>query len=522
MKIIGVHTEHDGAVALVEDGRLTGYIEAQKDNRFRYAKLKVNTLEAALQQLEGEPDVLAVGGWFKRDGGYHGCEDSVISVRSLDDNEPPMQRFCTSHERAHIFCTYSLSPFEQGKPCYALIYDGDIGTFCSIDKNCKITRIATPVTQPGQRYSFLYELAHRAYSDECRGYSFGVAGKLMALASLRDNSELQPAEQELMRLLLDDFDSLKLRKSQFKHSPFWNAGHLDEQFRRFAYKFSAALFDRFYATAKVELKDHRPLLIAGGCGLNCDWNSKWRNSGLFEDVFVPPCTDDSGIAVGVAADAQRFFSGNAKLEWDVYAGEPFQHDTTVPEEFESYELDYDRVAQQLQQGAVIAWVQGQYEIGPRALGRRSLLASPFAREMADRLNRIKQRESYRPVAPVCLEEEVSKWFEWQGPSPYMLDFQMVRSPQLQAVTHDDGSARVQTVNAEQNRPLYELLRAFTKLTGAGVLCNTSLNFPGNGFINRMSDLVRFTIERDLDAMVVDNRVYEHRQRICAKTNLREQ
>jgi len=104
----------------------------------------------------------------------------------------------------------------------------------------------------------------------------------------------------------------------------------------------------------------------------------------------------------------------------------------------------------------------------------------------------------------------------------MLDFQMVRSPQLQAVTHDDGSARVQTVNAEQNLPLYELLRAFTKLTGAGVLCNTSLNFPGNGFINRMSDLVRFTIERDLDAMVVDNRLYEHRQRICAKTNLREQ
>ncbi len=512
MKIIGLHTEHDGAVALVEDGRLTTYVEAQKDNKVRYSKLTGDRLASALGYLEGEPDVLAIGGWFERDGGYHGCDDSVISVEPLDDSDPHTQRFATSHERAHIFCAYSMSPFEQGRPCYALIYDGDIGTFCSIDENCKITRIATPVTEPGHRYSFVYELAHRDFADDSRGWAIGVAGKLMALASLRDDSQLRPEEQELMSVILNGFDSLKLKKGQLRHSPFWNAGHLDEQFRRFAYKFSAALFDRFYATAKEHLKNRWPLIIAGGCGLNCDWNSKWRDSALFEDVFVPPCTDDSGIAIGVAADAQRFFSGNAKLQWDVYAGEPFQHDAAAPEEFETYELDYEHVAHLLNRGAVIAWVQGQYEIGPRALGRRSLLAPPFAKETADRLNQIKQRESYRPVAPVCLEEEVSKWFEWQGASPYMLHFQMVKSPQLQAVTHDDGSARVQTVNAEQNRPLYDLLRAFAKLTGAGVLCNTSLNYPGRGFINRMSDLVKFAIERDLDAMVVDDRFYVRRRR----------
>jgi predicted NodU family carbamoyl transferase len=510
MKIMGLHTEHDGAVALVEDGQLTAYIEAQKDNQVRYAKLSTDRLAAALQYLEGEPDVLAIGGWFGRDGGYHGCEDSVISTQPLD-NESQTQRFSTSHERAHIFCAYSLSPFEQGRPCYALIYDGDIGTFCSVDENCKITRIATPVTEPGHRYSFLYELAHHDFPDDSRGWSYGVAGKLMALASLRDDSQLLPAEQELMKLLLNGFDTTSLQKGQLRHSPFWNAGHLDERFRRFAYKFSAALFDRFYATAKAHLKNHWPLVVAGGCGLNCDWNSKWLDSGLFEDVFVPPCTDDSGIAIGVAADAQRFFTGNAKLRWDIYAGEPFLQDVPSLEEFENCELDYQRVAQLLQQGAVIAWVQGRYEIGPRALGKRSLLAPPFTKETASRLNRIKQREGYRPVAPVCLEEEVSKWFEWEGASPYMLHFQLVKSPELQAVTHDDGSARVQTVNASQNKPLYELLRAFSRLTGVGVLCNTSLNFPGRGFVNRMSDLVRFAIERDLDAMVVDDRLYTRRR-----------
>jgi hydroxymethyl cephem carbamoyltransferase len=510
MKIIGLHTEHDGAVAILQDGRLTVYVEAQKDNHIRYAKLNGNKLNDALQYLEGEPDVVAIGGWFGRDSGYHGCEDALISVAPLDDSDTHTQRFTTSHERAHIFCAYGLAPFEQGRPCYALVYDGDIGTFCSIDENCKITRIASPVTEPGHRYSFLYELAHRDYPDDSRGWSYGVAGKLMALASLRDTSQLQPAEQELMGMLLNGFDSMKIRKAQLHESPFWNAGHLDERFRRFAYKFSAALFDRFYASARENLKNHWPLIIAGGCGLNCDWNSKWLDSGLFEDVFVPPCVDDSGIAIGVAADAQRFFTGKAKLEWDVCAGEPFQHDADVTEEFETRELDYDRLAQLVADGAVIAWVQGQYEIGPRALGRRSLLAPPFAKETTDRLNRIKERESYRPVAPVCLEEEVSQWFEWQGASPYMLHFQLVKSPRLQAVTHDDGSARVQTVTAEQNQPLYELLSAFARRTGVGVLCNTSLNFPGRGFINRMSDLLRFATERELDAMVVDNLMYIRR------------
>jgi hydroxymethyl cephem carbamoyltransferase len=509
MRIVAYHTEHDGAVAIVKDRRLLAYVEAQKDNQVRYAELTSDRLAAALQYLDGEPDVLAVGGWFERDGGYHGCDDSVINVKSLDADETHARRFSTSHERAHIFCAYSLSPFEQGRPCYALIYDGDIGTFCSIDENCRITRLATPVTEPGHRYSFLYELAHRDFPDDSRGWSYGVAGKLMALASLGDEAHLLPAEDELMRVLLNGFDSGTLRKEQLRHLPFWNGGHLDERFRRFAYKFSAALFDRFYSFAKANLKNGWPLLVAGGCGLNCDWNSKWRDSGLFEDVFVPPCTDDSGIAVGVAADAQRHFTGDAKLRWDVYAGEPFLHDRDVPEGFESYELNYERVARLLSDGAVVAWVRGRYEIGPRALGNRSLLAAPFSKEMTERLNCIKRRESYRPVAPVCLEEEVSEWFDWRDPSPYMLHFQLVKSPKLQAVTHDDGSARVQTVNAGQNKPLYELLRAFAALTGAGVLCNTSLNYPGRGFINRMSDLVRFVVERGVDAMVVDDRLYVH-------------
>jgi hydroxymethyl cephem carbamoyltransferase len=222
---------------------------------------------------------------------------------------------------------------------------------------------------------------------------------------------------------------------------------------------------------------------------------------------VPPCTDDSGIAIGVAVDAQRHFSGSAKLKWSVYSGATFEYDISVDDRFNESEANLDTIANLLLNGAVIAWVTGRYEVGPRALGNRSLLAAPFREEMRDRLNSIKGREGYRPIAPICIEEQVSQWFDWRGPSPHMLYFQRVLSEQLRAVTHDDGTARVQTLNGREHPQLYQLLCAFSRVSGFGVLCNTSLNFPGRGFINRMSDLARFVEERGIDAMVLDDRVF---------------
>jgi hydroxymethyl cephem carbamoyltransferase len=157
------------------------------------------------------------------------------------------------------------------------------------------------------------------------------------------------------------------------------------------------------------------------------------------------------------------------------------------------------VARLLKQGCVVAWAQGRCEIGPRALGNRSLLAAPFDVAMRDRLNGIKEREEFRPIAPICLEEDVSRHFEWTGPSPYMLFFQNVTDQRLRAVTHIDGTARVQTVNRSQNAAMTDLLLAFRAETGVGVLCNTSLNLRGSGFISRTSDLYNFCKARKIEA-----------------------
>jgi hydroxymethyl cephem carbamoyltransferase len=123
------------------------------------------------------------------------------------------------------------------------------------------------------------------------------------------------------------------------------------------------------------------------------------------------------------------------------------------------------------------------------------------------LNAIKQRESYRPIAPVCLEASASTWFDLSYPSPHMLYLVSVRSDRLAAVRHVDGSARLQTVNRDQNPALHDLLLAFEALCGVPVLCNTSLNQRGRGFINRLSDLMHFATERGLDGFVVGDRFF---------------
>jgi predicted NodU family carbamoyl transferase len=256
------------------------------------------------------------------------------------------------------------------------------------------------------------------------------------------------------------------------------------------------------------MKKRMPLLITGGCGLNCDWNTKWREANLFSEVFVAPVANDSGSAIGTAIDAQFYFTGDPKIEWNVYSGLEFVADDAYDASlFDEYETNYALVADMLASNLILGWVSGKSEIGPRALGHRSIIASPFQDSTRVRLNEIKQREQFRPIAPVCLEEEAARWFDCDRPSPFMLYTHRVSTDALPAVTHVNGTARIQTVSGVTNRRLHDLLRAFKARTGYGVLCNTSLNFQGRGFINSIADLSSYAVERGLDGFVIDGRSY---------------
>lgn len=516
MKIFAYKPGHDGHVALVEDGRLVFSIEAEKDSGPRYAPLSPENILHGLSLVDGIPDVVAVSGWLKSfrpmadpiGAGYFDADGSKTIDRSQRLLGRDTRHFSSSHERSHIVGSYALSPFPQGEPCYALVWEGVIGTFYGIDGDLKVTRLGTPLSGPGHKYAFIYGLADPTYPADARKSRREDAGKLMALAGFGGEGRETAEERRLMdRVLAHDAVASALRKADFADSPFFNIGLETQAFRDLARRFQSEIFERFHDFARKNMRDGLPLLVSGGCGLNCDWNSDWRATGLFGDVFVPPCANDSGSAIGTAADAQFALTGKVKLEWSVYAGEDFIIDDTEPKGFVPERRDDAEIARRLADGAVFAWVQGRYEIGPRALGNRSLLAAPFTAETHARLNAIKRREGFRPIAPIMMEEELDRLFHNHGTSPHMLYFQRVKTDALKAVTHVDGTARVQTVSRVQNSRIYDLLSAFKRLTGYGVLCNTSLNFNGKGFINRMSDLALYARQTGLDGFVVGDRFY---------------
>lgn len=519
MRIFAYKPGHDGHVALLDDGKLAFSIEAEKDSGARYAPITPELLLHGLSLCRDIPDVIAVSGWMNSfrpmadpvGAGYFGIGPESVSLETRSFQGREVRQFSSSHERSHLIGGYSMSPFEQGTPCYALVWEGVIGAFYRIDADLAITRLGTPVTGPGHKYGFLYGLADPTYPPDARKSRREDAGKLMALSAYgRENAETPEERRLIERLIAHDAAETALRKADYRDTPFFDIGLDDTSFRDLARRFQLAVFERFYNFARDHLTDGLPLLIAGGCGLNCDWNSLWRESGLFADIFVQPCANDSGSAIGTAADAQFHLTGNAKIDWTVYAGESFVHDAADLAGFEAMPLDLAKVADELAKGAVLAWVQGRYEIGPRALGNRSLIAAPFAKETHARLNQIKKREGFRPIAPILMEEELDRLYHHNGPSPHMLYFQKAKTDALQAVTHVDGTARVQTVSRDQNTEIHTLLDAFRARTGYGVLCNTSLNFNGKGFINRMSDLVRYAHETGLDGFVVGSAYYRKR------------
>jgi predicted NodU family carbamoyl transferase len=517
MKILAFKPGHDGSIAILENGNLMLSLEAEKNSFERHESLTSEIVLGALSKINDIPDVIAVGGWLKGSGSPISESDigaGYIGINRIIDEYSyfcgkKVKKFSSSHERSHILCSYGMSPFEQGKPCYVLVWEGILGDFYEIDEVLNITHIGKVMNQPGVKYSVPYWIAQNFIRD---GSKLSVAGKMMALAGFSEHVNMNKREIELIDFIVNSPEDIwKLKAQDFAWSPFLGIGVESQEFKNLARKISDYIFNQFYEFAKNNLPKRIPLLIGGGCGLNCEWNTKWKESSLFQDVFIPPCTNDSGSAIGTAIDAQFYYSGIAKIEWDVYSGENFVEDINfenLRELYEIYELNYYEIADFISKGNIVAWVQGKYEIGPRALGNRSLLANPLNSEMCNKLNRIKQRENYRPIAPVCLEEDVSTLFQWCGSnSPYMLFFQKLKTDKLPAITHVDGSARVQTVNFHQNEKLYKLIKKFKEITGYGVLCNTSLNFPGNGFINEMSDLIRCCRLRDVDAFVVNNIFY---------------
>lgn len=260
----------------------------------------------------------------------------------------------------------------------------------------------------------------------------------------------------------------------------------------------------------------RNLCLAGGVALNCSANGKLLASGLFDDVYVIPSADDSGQALGrlfhdLHSDGRSIATGISSP----YLGPPYSKKEiqlaissieSVYVERRSFPVIAQVTAKLIAQGRVIAWFQGRSEIGPRALGNRSILADPRNPQMRDNLNKnVKHREWYRPVAPAVLEEDASLYFHLDRSLPFMLFAVQTRAEKVSEIpsaVHVDGSARVQTVSKQQNSRFYKLIHEFKLLTGVPVLINTSFNDRGGPIVESPVDALLAFKRMNLDALVL--------------------
>ncbi len=262
------------------------------------------------------------------------------------------------------------------------------------------------------------------------------------------------------------------------------------------------------------------LAYAGGVALNCVANSRIRRDGPYRELFVQPAAGDAGGALGAALLTHHRVTGTFSRKWrmDALLGPSYdvRHiqdclDITgvAYQDFAGREGELLRAtAGLLASGSVVGWFQGRMEFGPRALGARSILADPRAGQMRDHINSmVKKRESFRPFAPAVPEDRCAEFFERDLPAPFMLETAQVRDPHaLPAITHVDGSARVQTVSRSADPRFCGLLEEFGRITGYPILLNTSFNIRGEPIVCDPTDALVCFIRCQLDVLVLGDLV----------------
>ena len=341
------------------------------------------------------------------------------------------------------------------------------------------------------------------------------AGKLMGLASFA-NKEIVDEGPDFVEILEDDlkiYNNFIYPKVSWK-SDFFSRACVAGMYQKAQEKASLAL-----AKLAKKFTSSENICVAGGSFLNCNSNQLILESGLYKNCFFIPPSDDSGIPLGCAWYGYQQITDIGKTSViSPYFGKTYERGEVLlalnnnPDleftEYENFSDLTDEVSHWLSQNRVIGWFQGGSEIGPRALGNRSILASPIQKWMIGHINSdIKGREWYRPFAPAVMFEHQAEIFESDVYSPFMLVTTLVKQEwrdKIPSVVHVDNSARHQSVTQDNNPKFYELISKFNSKTGVPVLLNTSFNGPKEPIVETPSDAIKTLIQRKLDYLVINN------------------
>lgn len=431
------------------------------------------------------------------------------------------------HHNSHA-AAFFLSPFEEAT---VLVMDG-YGDNCS----------TSVYTGAGNRLEFIRKnritdslgMLYTLVSHYLGFARFGDEGKVMGLAAYGE-----PTYVERFRKLVHHKDDGEyalnmayLRHDIYgQHRPFsakfyetfgppnTYRGELTQRHKDLAFALQSVVEETVLHVVRALYKQHnaRRLCLTGGVAMNCVANAKILAQTDVEEIWIPPCASDTGVPLGSTLWHHHQILGhdrNVALTHAFY-GAGYTDDDIVAA-LEAAGLSYKRlsepnlfatVARDLADGKIIGWFQGRFEMGPRALGNRSILADPRRAEMKDIINaRVKHREPFRPFAPAVLIEHASDYFEIDQPDPYMTIAPRVRAAKaklIPAAVHVDGTGRFQTVERSANPRYYGVIEAFAKRTGIPVLLNTSFNRQ-EPIVARPEEAISCYLRTDMDGIVLGN------------------
>lgn len=517
MKILGLGgSVHDFSCCLLEDGRIVRAVEEERLSREKNAR---GSASAQLRCID-----------YCLDGGRLDDVDLIVtndifSEEVLKHHMELWRYFKINHHLSHAASSYFTSGWDEAA---IMVIDGVGSGFNNSGEALSLGFARGNDIIIDEKYFGISLAKFYSHFMYICGFSFLQEGKVMGLAPYGTDTYVE----EMSR-----FVEIDLPRSVDIHI------YDDACMKRFADLIKADTRDEFSVKADIayavqyvfeesvikvlqylyEKTRCKKLCYAGGAALNSVLNGQIIKRTGFEEVYVFPAAGDSGTGIGAALYAyysvlHRDKRQHQRLE-SCYFGKSYDKEIgqaldKVPEavSFERVQGDalYDRTATLLSQGNIVGWFQDGSETGPRALGNRSILADPRVAEMKDILNkRVKFREHFRPFAPMVIKEKVKEYFEGINDNAFMLFVEQVRPEKqsvIPAVTHVDGSARLQTVGVENNPKMYKLLQHFEKITGVPVLLNTSFNIKGQPIVETPEDALEAFLHCDMDVLVMGDTI----------------